>query len=257
MHQAQRQALTALAQAFTDLFIEAGDLLPLLIAAEQKRKPFPRWDTAHLAAVAAALSFVEDGRPKFFTLAHIDDGKVDLREQEELVWIAMDAETCRSIAGVPELTRARGLGSFFGFGSSPQSAQHRHILQRNTQSIAIRAAYLAHFTRFALEYSTSMTPETLFSPAVEMAQQHFQSYQRDIERIAPALVDQGAARSLLMSLSFPIVPLIVAHPEDENSRKLNGIPLTRELEAACLNFLAKQQSQALTNRSQAELEAIR
>jgi len=257
MHQAQIQALTVLAQAFTDLFIETGDLLPRLIAAEQKGKPFPRWDMARFEAVAAALSFVEDGRPMFFQLAQFDDGKVGLGQQEELVWIAIDAETCRSIAGVPELTRARGLGSFFGFGSSPQSAQHRQILQRNTQNIAIRAAYLARYTRFALEYCANLTPEKLFSPAVEMAQQHFQSYQRDIERIAPALVDQGAARSLLTSLSFPTVPLVVAHPEDENSGKLNGIPLTRELEAAWLRFLAKQQSEALTNRSQAELEAIR
>src|SRR5262249_37130301 len=158
--------------------------------------------------------------------------------------IATDVEACRSIAGVPELTRARGVGSFFGFGSSPHSAQHRQILQRNTQNIAIRAVYLAAYARFALEKAANGTPETVFSPHVEMAQQHFQSYQRDIERIAPALVDRPAAASL----SFPVVPLIVAQAEDENSDNLNGIPIKREQKAAWLDYLAKAQSEGLAER---------
>jgi len=251
MNPEQTQALSALAQAFADLFIEAGDLLPLLFAAQQKSKPLPRCDMARFTAVAAALSFVEDGRPRFFTLAQVDNGKINFRQQEQLLWIANDVELCRGIgASVPEITRARR--SFFGFGSGTTSApdtallnQYRYMLQRNTQNIAIRAAYLASYARFALEKATNGTPETVFSPHVEMAQQHFQSYQRDIERIAPALVDRPAAASLFESLSFPVTPLIIAQAEDENSDNLNGIPIKREQKAAWLDYLAKVQSEGL------------
>jgi hypothetical protein len=251
VYPSQTAALSALAEGLTRLFNEAVDLLPRMIAAEKAGKPLPRRDPAGWDSVCAALSFVGDGRPQFLTLAHLDGEKVFLHMQETLVWIALDAVTCRGIEDhIPEVTRAPGwLGWLRSFrsrpGPGPDAAQlkaHRHVLMRNTQNIAIRAAFLAHFVRFSIEYIANLTPANRFAPATESAQRHFEAYQRDIERLAPSWVDWPVAANLLTSLSFPFAPLIVAQFEDTGCERLNGVPLTREQNAAWLKYFGTLQS---------------
>jgi hypothetical protein len=247
VHLSQTAALSALAEGLAHLFNEAVDLLPRMIKAEQAGKPLPRRDPAGLASVCAALSFVQDGRPQFLTLTHLDGGKVFFHMQEALVWIALDAETCLSIEEhVPGVTRAPGwLGNLLSRSKPGPDAtvgtSYSHVLMRNTQNIAIRAAFLARFVRFSIEYMANMTPANRFAPAEESAQRHFEAYQRDIERLAPGFVDRPAAAALLTSLSFPFVPLIVAELEDADCEKLNGIPMSREHKAAWLKLLGNLQ----------------
>jgi len=73
MNHSQDEALGSLANALTDLFQEAVGLLSRMTQARPAGKPFPRRDTARMAAVVSAPSFVEDGRKKFVTLAHIHE----------------------------------------------------------------------------------------------------------------------------------------------------------------------------------------
>jgi hypothetical protein len=246
MHPSQTAALSALAEGLTRLFNEAVGLLPRMIEAEKAGKPLPRRDPACLDAVCAALSFVEDGRPRFLTLAHVDGGKVSYQMQEALVWIALDAVTCHSIEEhVPGVTRAKGWFANFGNRQEPEpdAAQlkaYRHVLMQNTQNIAIRAAFLARFVRFSIEYIASLTPENRLAPDAETAQRHFEAYQGDIEhRLASCFVDHPAARNMLVSLSFPFVPFIVAEVEDAECERLNGIPMNREHHAAWLKYFGE------------------
>jgi hypothetical protein len=247
VHPSQTAALSALAEGLTHLFNEAVDLLPRMIEAAKAGKPLPQRDPARLASVCAALSFVQDGRPRFLTLAHLDGEKVFLHMQETLVWIALDAETCRSIEDhVPGVTRAPGLLRIFGSRPKPGPDAtlmnaYSHVFMRNTQNIVIRAAFLARFVRFSIEYIANSTAGNLFAPAMESAQRHFEAYQGEIERLAPYWVDKPAAADLLTSLSFPFVPLIVTELEDANCEKLNGVPMTREQHAAWLKLFGNLQ----------------
>jgi len=247
VHASQTAALSALAEGLTDLFNDAVKLLPRMIAAEKAGRPLPQWNPTRLDSVCSALSFVADGRQQFLTLAHLDGGKVFYRMQEALVWIVLDATTCHGIAEhVPGVTRAPGL--FRNLWSRPKPGPdtvltntYSHVLMRNTQSIAIRAAFLARFVRFSIEYIANLTPANRLAPAEESAQRHFEAYQLDIERLAPCFVDRPAAANLLTSLSFPFVPFIVAQPEDEDCEKLNGVPMTREHKAAWLKHFGDLQ----------------
>lgn len=247
MHLSQTAALSALAEGLTHLFNEAVDLLPRMIEAEKAGKPLPQRDPARLATVCAALSFVQDGRPQFLTLTHLDGGKVFFHMQETLVWIALDGETCRGIEDhVPGATRAPGW--LRNFLSRPKpgpdatlATAYSHVLMRNTQNIAIRAAFLARFVRFSIEYIANATPANRFTPAEESARRHFEAYQRDIERLSPYFVDRPAAANLFTSLSFPFAPLIVAELEDADCEKLNGIPMSRAHKAAWLKQFGNMQ----------------
>ena len=247
MHPSQTAALSALAEGLANLFNEAVDLLPRMIKAEKAGRALPRRDPASMASVCAALSFVQDGRPQFLTLTHLDGGRVFFHMQETLVWIALDAEMCRGIEDhVPGVTRAPGwLGNLLSRPKpGPDAAlgtTYSHVLMRNTQNIAIRAAFLARFVRFSIEYIANATPANRFAPAEESARRHFEAYQRDIERLSPYFVDRPAAANLLTSLSFPFVPLIVAELEDADCEKLNGIPMSRAHKAAWLKQLGNLQ----------------
>src|SRR5215471_11767018 len=228
MNHSQNEALGSLANALTDLFQEAVDLLPRMAKARQAGKPFPRRDPARLAAVVSALSFVEDGRKRFLTLAHIDEDKnshrqhISYRQQEVLVWIALDAQTCLSIeeVNIPGLTRASGsiFGSMFGSKGDAQQApdaalldQYRMALLLNTQRIALRAVFLAHFVRFAIEYIALTTPETPFPPLdPAVPQRHFAAFQRDVERMAPSVVDSPSFVAVGTSLSMRFPVLVIA-----------------------------------------------
>jgi hypothetical protein len=262
MNHLQNEALGSLANALTDLFQEAVDLLPRMTKARQAGKPFPRRDPARMEAVVSALSFVEDGRKKFLTLAHIDEDKIShrqhisYRQQEELVRIALDAETCRSIeeVNIPGLTRASGsiFGSIFGLKGGSKSApdaalmdQYRIVLLRNTQSIALRAVFLAHFVRFAIEYIALTTPETPFPPLdPAVPQRHFEAFQRDVERAAPSCVDGPSFTAVGTSLSMRWPVLVIAQEYDSNCDELNGIPMTREHKAAWMKALGEMQAAA-------------
>jgi len=262
MNHSQNEALGSLANALTDLFEEAVDLLPRMAKARQAGKPFPRRDPARLTAVVSALSFVEDGRKRFLTLAHIDEDKnshrqhISYRQQEVLVWIALDAQTCLSIeeVNIPGLTRASGsiFGSIFGSKGGSQSApdpalmdQYRTMLLRNTQSIALRAVFLAHFVRFAIEYMTLSTPETPFPPIdPAVPQRHFEAFQRDVERAAPSWVDGPSLTAVGTSLSMRWPPLIIARDYNSNCDELNGIPMTREHKEAWMKSLGEMQAGA-------------
>jgi len=256
MNHSQNEALGSLANALTDLFQEAVDLLPRMTTARKAGKPFPRRDPARLAAVVSALSFVEDGRNKFLTLAHIDEDKIShrqhisYRQQEVLVWIALDAQTCCSIeeVNIPGLTRASGsiFGSKGGSEPAPDAAlmdQYRMVLMRNTQNIALRALFLAHFVRFAIEYIALSTPETPF-PAIDPAvpQRHFEAFQRDVERVAPSMVDGPSFIAVGESLSMRWPVLVIAQEYNSNSDDLNGIPMTREQKAAWMQYLGDIQA---------------
>jgi hypothetical protein len=248
LHPSQTAALSALAEGLARLFNEAVGLLPRMIEAEKAGKPLPRRDPTRLEAVCDALSFVQDGRPQFLTLAHLDGGNVSYRMQETLVWIALDAVTCQSIEEhVPGVTLAKGWFANFGARQEPEpdAAQmnaYRHVLMRSTQNIAIRAAFLARFVRFSIEYIANLTPESRLAPNTATAQRHFEVYQGDIEhRLAPCFVDHPAAANLLTSLSFPFVPFIVAQVEDTDCEKLNGIPMSREHHAAWLKHFGDLQ----------------
>ncbi len=259
MNHSQNEALGSLANALTDLFQEAADLLPRMTEARQAGKSFPRRDPARLAAVVSALSFVEDGRRRFLTLAHIVEDEtshkamISYQQQETLVQIAIDAETCRSIEiTIPGLTRASGsiFSSMFGLkgGSTPApdaalTDQYRVILLLKTQSIALRAVCLTHFVRFAMEYMTLCTPDTLFHPLdPAVPQRHFEALQRDLERLAPSLVDGPSTTAVLSSCSrLPWPPLVIAQAYDSNCDDLNGVPMTREHKAAWMKSLGDMQ----------------
>jgi hypothetical protein len=260
MNHSQNEALGSLATALTDLFEEAVDLLPRMTKARQAGKPFPRRDPARLAAVVSALSFVEDGRNKFLTLAHIDEDKtshrqhISYRQQEDLVWIALDAETCCSIeeANIPGLTRASGsiFSSIFGSNGRSQAApdaalmdQYRVMLLLKTQSIAMRAVFLAHFVRFAIEYIALATPETPFPPLdPAVPQRHFEAFQRDVERMAPSVVDSSSFIAVGSSFSMRWPVLVIAKEYDANCDELNGVPMTREHKAAWMKSLGDMQA---------------
>jgi hypothetical protein len=257
MHHSQNEALGSLATALTDLFEEAVDLLPRMTEARQAGKPFPRRDPARLAAVTSSLSFVEAGRTRFLMLAHIEDEAqkrmVSYQQQEMLVWIAVDAETCHSIeAAIPGLTHASGsiFGSMFGLkgGSKPAPDaalmdQYRIVLLRNTQRIALRAAYLAHFVRFAMENMARSTPETPFPPLDHaVAQRHLEAFQRDVDRLAPLLVDGPAAAALLTSCSMRWRSLVIAQVCDSNCDDLNGVPMTRAHKEVWMKALGEMQA---------------
>jgi hypothetical protein len=222
-----------------------------MIEAAKAGKPLPQRDPARLAAVCAALSFVQDGRPQFLTLAHFEGGKVSYRMQEALVGIALDAVTCRSIEEhVSGVTRAPGLPRSFGTRPKPGPEPalmngYRNLLMGNTQNIAIRAAFLARFVRFSIEYIANATAANPLAPAVESAQRNFEAYQRDLERLAPFWVDKPAAAHLCTSLSFPLVPVIVAQLEDPDCEKLHGVPMTREHKAAWLKHLGTLQGASM------------
>ena len=81
-----------------------------------------------------------------------------------------------------------------------------------TQSIALRAVCLTHFVRFAMEYMTLCTPDTLFHPLdPAVPQRHFEALQRDLERLAPSLVDGPSTTAVLSSCSrLPWPPLVIA-----------------------------------------------
>ena len=247
MHPSQTAALSALAEGLAHVFDDAVKLLPRMITAEKAGKPLPQWDPARLASVCSALSFVADGRKQFLTLAHLDGGKVFYHVQEALVWIALDAATCRGIENhVPGVTRAPGW--LRGLWSRPEPGPdaalmtaYSHVLMRNTQNIAIRSAFLARFVRFSIEYIANATPANRLQPAPESAQRHFEAYQRDIERLAPCFVDKPAAANLLTSMSFPFVPFIVAELEDADCEELNGVPMNREHKAAWLKHFGDLQ----------------
>jgi hypothetical protein len=260
MNHSRNEALGSLANALNDLFQEAVDLLPRMTKAQQVAKPFPRRDPARMAAVISALSFVEDGRKKFLTLAHIDEDKnshrqhISYRQQEVLVRIALDAQTCLSIeeVNIPGLTRASG--SIFGaiFGSkggsepAPDAAlmdQYRRVLLLDTQNIALRAVFLAHFVRFAMEYMALSTPETPFPPIdPAVPQRHFEAFQRDVERAAPSMVDGPSFIAVGESLSMRWPVLAIAQEYDANCDELNGIPMTREQKAAWMQWLGDIQA---------------
>ena len=270
MNHSQNEALGSLANALNDLFQEAVDLLSRMTKARQAGKPFPRRDPARLAAVVSALSFVEGGRKKFLTLAHIDEDKIShrrhisYRQQEVLVWIALDAQTCCSIEelNIPGLTGASGsiFGSIFdskgGSKPAPDAAlmdQYRTVLLLNTQRIALRAVFLAHFVRFAIEYMALTTPETPF-PAIDPAvpQRHFEAFQHDVERAAPSWVDGPSLTAVGTSLSMRWPPLVIAQEYDSNCEDLNGIPMTREHKAAWMKSLGDMQA----GSRQAELRSV-
>jgi hypothetical protein len=255
MNHSQNEALGSLANALTDLFQEAADLLPRMTEARQAGKPFPRRDPARMAAVVSALSVVEDGRRRFLTLAHIVEDEtshkpmISYQQQETLVQIALDAETCHSIeVTIPGLTRASGsiFASIFGSKSAPDAAlmdQYRVMLLLKTQSIALRAVCLTHFVRFAMEYMTLCTPETPFPPLdPAVPQRHFEAFQRDVERLAPSLVDGPSTTAVLSSCSrLPWPPLVIAQAYDSNCDDLNGVPMTREHKAAWMKSLGDMQ----------------
>jgi hypothetical protein len=118
---------------------------------------------------------------------------------------------------------------------------YRNLLMGNTQNIAIRAAFLARFVRFSIAYMANATAANRLAPDVESAQRHFEAYQGDLERLAPFWVDKPAAAHLCTSLSFPLVPLIMAQLEDADCEKLNGIPMSRAHKAAWLKHLGNLQ----------------
>jgi hypothetical protein len=258
MNHSQNEALGSLAKALTDLFQEAVGLLPRMAEARQAGKLFPRRDPARLAAVTSSLSFVEDGRAKFLMLAHIEDDAsqkrmVSYQQQEALVWIAIDAETCHSIeVTIPGLTHANGsiFGSIFGLkgGSKPAPDaalmdQYRIVLLRNTQRIALRAAYLAHFVHFAIENMALNATKTPFPPLDQaVAQRHLEALQRDIDRLAPSIVDGPAAAALLTSCSMRWPPLVIAQVCDSNCDDLNGVPMTREHKEKWMKALGEMQA---------------
>jgi hypothetical protein len=269
VNDSQNEALGSLASALADLSREAVDLLPRMTRARQAGKPFPRRDPARLAAVVSALSFVDGGRKRFLTLAHIDEDKVShrqyvsYRQQEALVWIALDAQTCLSIEelDIPGLTRAGGsplasiVGLMRGSKPAPDAAlldHYRILLLRNTQNIALRAIFLAHFVRFAIEYMALSTPETPF-PAIETAvpQRHFEAYQRDVERMAPSMVDGPSFIAVGESLSMRWPVLVIAQNYDSNSDELNGVPMSREQKAAWMERFGDMQAAGI----QAELRS--
>jgi hypothetical protein len=240
-----------LAEGLGNMFHESVGLLPRMSEAANARKPLPKRDPARLAFVCSALSFVEGGRRQFLTLAHIEDGKVSFQMQETLVLIALDAMTCISIEEqISGAARTPGwFGNFRARGKDkPDSTlmnAYGHLLMRNTQNIAIRAAFLARFARFSIEYMAHMTPANRFAPAPDRAQRYFEAYQEDIERHVTAFVDRPAAANLCKSLSFPFVPLIMAELEDKNCERLNGIPMSAAHKAAWLKHFADLQSGAM------------
>ncbi len=257
MNHSQNEALGALAKALTDLFQEAVDLLPRMAKARQAGKPFPRRDPARMAAVASALWFAQDERKRFLTLAHIDEDKtshkqmISYQQQENLVWIALDAETCRSIeATIPGLTRESSsiFGSIFGSktGETPDAAlmdQYRVMLLLKTQSIALRALFLAHFVRFTIEYMTLATPQTPF-PAIDPAvpQRYYEAFQHELERAAPSMVDGPSFTEVASSFSMRWPPPVIGQVYDANCDALNGIPMTREQKAAWMQALGDIQA---------------
>jgi len=253
VHASQTAALTALAEGLGHLFHEAVHLLPRMMMAAKEGKPLPKRDPARLAFVCAALSFVEGGRTQYLTLAHVEDGKVSFHTQEALVWIALDAETCASIEEhIPGAARATGL--FRGFGArakkKPDAAlmsAYSDLLMRNTQNIAIRAAFLERFVRFSIEYIANRKPDNRFAPAPEAAKMYFAAFQDDIERHVSSFVDRPQAANLCKSLSFPFAPLIVATLEDKDCERLNGIPMSAEHKAAWLKRYGALQAQSMAH----------
>jgi len=255
MNHSQSEALGSLANALTDLFQEAVDLLPRMTNARKASKPFPRRDPARKAAVISALSFVEDERKKFLTLAHIEnhEGNISYRQQDALVRLALDAQTCRSIEDtIPSLTRASGstFSSIFGLKGDSNPApgaalmdQYRIVLLLNTQSIAMRALFLSHFVCFAIEYIALSRPETPCPPIdPAVPQRHFEAFQRDIERVAPSMVDGPSFTAVGESFSMRWPVLIIAQEYDSNCDDLNGIPMTREHKAAWMQSLGEMQA---------------
>jgi hypothetical protein len=240
-----------LAEGLGNVFHESVTLLPRQAEAAKAGKPLPKHDPARLAFVCGALSFVEGGRPQFMTLAHLEDGKISFQMQEALVWMALDATTCASIEEqVPGAARATGL--FRGFGSRAKDKPdptlmkaYSQVLMRNTQNIAIRAAFLARFVRFAIEYMAHMTPANRFAPAPETAQRYFEAYQSDIERHVSCFVDRQAAANLCQALSFPFAPVIIAELEDKNCERLNGVPMSAAHKAAWLQHFGEMQAGAM------------
>lgn len=250
MDLSQVMALSALAKALDDTFNEAEELLPQMIEACRAKKPLPRRNTLITSRVCAALSFVENGKPRFLILAHFHDGKISYEVEEVLVWIAIEAETCAALEdSVCGVKHERGLFGRFrdrstlGSNKTIQTASI-DILMRNTQSIAIRAAFLANFIRHSIERIARSSAETAFEDSEEAAQRHLESYLKQMERIIPNLVDKVAAVELLKSLSMPITPVIIAQIEDDACEKLNGIPMMKEHASAWRDYLGKLQGSA-------------
>jgi hypothetical protein len=244
----QTTALSDLAVGLNRLFDEAVEMLPRMIEAEKANEPLPQRDPLTITNICDALSFVENGRPKFLTLAHLDDGKISYRMQEVLVWVALETATCRAIEEkVHGVKRVRG-GLLQRFRSQPQQGSeptleksYNHAIMGKTQNTAIRAAFLANFVRFSIDHIASSEPAKVLEPSVERAQRYFNAYQIDIERLAPHFADTPAAASLLKSMSFPMLPIIIADLEGTNCEKLNGVPMKLEHFVAWRNRFADMQ----------------
>jgi hypothetical protein len=249
----QAAALSSLVEALNDTFNEALDLLPRMIEAYRAKQPLPRRNPSVINRVCAALSFVENDKPLFLTLAHLnDDGKVSYQTEEALVWIALEAATCATLEdNVCGVKRGRGFfGRFRGEvapdSDSTISTASIHMLMRNTQSIGIRAAFLENFIRNAIEHIARTTAANTFEGSREFAQRHLENYQSQIEKIAPYFVDREAAVSLIKSISMPVTPIVIAQKLDDDCENLNGIPMTREHASAWRGYLGKLQGSAFT-----------
>lgn len=244
-------ALSALAEALDDTCNEAADLLPQMVEAYKTQKAFPRRNPSIIGGVCTALSFVDNGKPQFLTLAHLgDDGKVSYQMEEALVWIALDAATCTALEdNVRVVKPKRGFFDRFRDRSTVEQdntvmTASMHMLMRNTQSIAIRAAFLANFIRHSIEHIARIGPANAFEGSKESAQRHLENYQREIERIVPNFTDKAAALDLIKALSMPFTPIIISEIEDDACEKLNGIPMSREHASAWRNYFGKMQASA-------------
>lgn len=244
-------ALSALTEALDDTFNEATDLLPQMVEAYKAQKAFPRRNPSIIGGICTALSFVDNGKPQFVTLAHLgDDGKISYQMEEARVWIALDAATCTALEDNVRVVKSKR-GFFDRFRDRPTVEQDNtvmaasiHMLMRNTQSIAIRAAFLANFIRHSIEHIARISPANAFEGSKESAQRHLENYQRQIERIAPNFTDRSAALDLIKAMSMPFTPIIISEIEDDTSEKLNGIPMSREHASAWRNYLGKVQASA-------------
>ena len=244
-------ALSALTEALDDTFNEATDLLPEMVEAYKAQKAFPRRNPSIIGGICTALSFVDNGKPQFVTLAHLgDDGKISYQMEEALVWIALDAATCTALEDNVRVVKSKR-GFFDRFRDRPTVKQDDtvmaasiHMLMRNTQSIAIRAAFLANFIRHSIEHIARISPANAFEGSKESAQRHLENYQRQIEGIAPNFTDRAAALDLIKTLSMPFTPIIISRIEDDTCEKLNGIPMSREHASAWRNYFGKVQASA-------------